>query len=50
MTRSDAHDFLEIAAQIDLRPKTTVFSLDQVNEALSAVKNDSIDGAAVIVP
>jgi len=50
MTRSDAHDFLEIAAQIDLRPKTTVFSLDQVNEALSAVKSDSIDGAAVIVP
>jgi hypothetical protein len=27
-----------------------VFSLDQVNEALVAIKNDSIDGAAVIVP
>jgi propanol-preferring alcohol dehydrogenase len=50
MTRSDARDFLKIAAEIDLRPRTTVFSLDQVNEALSAVKNDSIDGAAVIVP
>jgi alcohol dehydrogenase, propanol-preferring len=50
MTRSDAGDFLKIAAEIDLRPKTTVFSLDQVNDALVAIKSDSIDGAAVIVP
>jgi len=49
MTRSDARDFLQLAAEINLRPKTTVFSLDQVNEALVAVKNDAIDGAAVIV-
>lgn len=50
MTRDDARDFLALAAQIDLRPKVTVFSLDQANEALLAVKNDAIDGAAVIVP
>ncbi len=50
MTRADARDFLALAAQIELRPKVTVFSLDQVNEALLAVKNDAIDGAAVIVP
>jgi propanol-preferring alcohol dehydrogenase len=50
MTRADARDFLRIAAEINLRPKTTVFSLDQVNDALAAIKNDSIDGAAVIVP
>jgi propanol-preferring alcohol dehydrogenase len=50
MTRSDARDFLKIATEIDLRPRITVFSLDQVNEALRAVKSDSIDGAAVIVP
>lgn len=50
MTRSDARDFLQIAAEINLRPRTTVFSLDQVNDALAAVKSDSIDGAAVIVP
>jgi alcohol dehydrogenase, propanol-preferring len=48
MTRQDARDFLEIAAQIGLRPKSTIFPL--ANEALAAVKNDSIDGAAVIVP
>jgi propanol-preferring alcohol dehydrogenase len=50
MTRSDARDFLKIAADIRLQPQTTVFSLDQANEALAAVKNDAIDGAAVIVP
>src|SRR5579864_2765529 len=50
MTRQDARDFLALAAQIGLRPKVTVFSLEQANEALIAVKNDSIDGAAVIVP
>lgn len=50
MTRSDARDFLKIATEIGLRPRTTVFPLDQANEALSAVKSGSIDGAAVIVP
>ena len=50
MTRSDARDFLQIAGEMNLRPKTTVFSLAQANEALAAIKNDSIDGAAVIVP
>ena len=50
MTRADARDFLALAADIGLRPKVTVFSLDQANEALMAVKNDAIDGAAVIVP
>jgi len=49
MTRSDARDFLAMAAAIGLHPKVTAFSLDQANEALSAVKSDSIDGAAVIV-
>jgi alcohol dehydrogenase, propanol-preferring len=50
MTRADARDFLAVAAEIGLKPKVTVFSLDQANEALLAVKNDAIDGAAVIVP
>jgi len=50
MTRDDARDFLKIAAEINLQPKVTSFSLDQANEALLAVKNDAIDGAAVILP
>ncbi len=50
MTRADARDFLQVAAGIRLRPKTTSFPLDRANEALQAIKSDSIDGAAVIVP
>ena len=50
MTRADARDFLALAAHIGLRAKVTVFPLDQANEALLAVKNDAVDGAAVIVP
>jgi propanol-preferring alcohol dehydrogenase len=50
MTRADARDFLQVASDIGLRPQATVFPLDQANEALLAVKNDAIDGAAVIVP
>src|ERR1700704_4270880 len=50
MTRSDARDFLKLAAEISLQPKVTIFALDDANEALAAVKSDSIDGATVIVP
>jgi propanol-preferring alcohol dehydrogenase len=50
MTRADARDFLQVASEIGLQPKVTTFHLDQVNEALVAVKEDSIDGAAVILP
>jgi alcohol dehydrogenase, propanol-preferring len=50
MTRQDARDFLRLAAEIKLQPKVKGFSLDQANDALLAVKNDAIDGAAVILP
>ena len=50
MTRHDARDFLQTAAEIGLRPRVTVFPLEQANQALEAVKADAIDGAAVIVP
>jgi len=50
MTREDARDFLALAAEINLKPKVTSFPLAKVNEALQALKSDSIDGAAVIIP
>lgn len=50
MTRADARDFLNLAAAIPIRPRVTTFPLGQANEALLAIKNDSIDGAAVILP
>jgi alcohol dehydrogenase, propanol-preferring len=49
MTRSDARDFLTLAAEIRLQPKVTTFALDHANEALAAIESDSVDGAAVIV-
>jgi propanol-preferring alcohol dehydrogenase len=50
MTRADARDFLQLAAEINLQPRTTTFTLEQANDALHRVKTDSIDGAAVILP
>jgi propanol-preferring alcohol dehydrogenase len=50
MTRADARDFLQIAAEIQLKPRVTTFPLDHANEALAAIKSDSINGAAVILP
>jgi propanol-preferring alcohol dehydrogenase len=50
MTRKDACEFLKIAAAINLKPKTTVFPLDEANEALQALRQDKINGAAVIIP
>lgn len=45
MTRSEARDFLAIASEIKLRPKITTLLLDRVNDALIALKANSIDGA-----
>jgi propanol-preferring alcohol dehydrogenase len=50
MTRDDAAAFLELAAQIGLRPRATAFSLDRAADALAAIRGDALDGAAVVVP
>jgi len=50
MTRNDAKDFLELAADIRMQSNVQTFSLAQANEALAAVKQDRIDGAAVLLP
>jgi alcohol dehydrogenase, propanol-preferring len=50
MTRADARDFLGLASEIKLEPKVSEFPLAKVNDALLALKNDSINGAAVITP
>lgn len=50
MTRQDGRDFVALAAKIGIHPRTTLFRLDQVNDALAAVANDAVDGAAVVIP
>jgi propanol-preferring alcohol dehydrogenase len=47
-TRADGEEFLEEAARIPVRTHVHAFPLAQVNEALEALKNDAIRGAAVI--
>lgn len=48
-TREDGREFLEEAAQIPVRTHVQTFSFDQANDALIALKNDSIRGAGVLV-
>lgn len=48
-TRDDGREFLREAARIPAHTHTQTFSFDQANEALIALKNDSIRGAAVLV-
>jgi propanol-preferring alcohol dehydrogenase len=50
MTRQDARDFLAIAQDLRIRPQATVFSLQDANKALLAVKEETEHGSAVIVP
>jgi len=47
-TRQDGEDFLRIAAQIPVRMHTQVYPLSEANRALNALKNDAIEGAAVL--
>jgi alcohol dehydrogenase, propanol-preferring len=50
MTRQDARDFLKIAHDLNIRPQVTIFALDDANNALRAVKEETESGSAVIVP
>ena len=50
MTRQDAHDFLKVAHDLHIRPQVSVFPLAEANQALLAVKDETGEGSAVIVP
>ncbi len=47
-TRQDGEDFLRVAAEIPIRTRTRLFPLSEANRALNALKNDAIEGAAVL--
>ena len=47
-TREDGRELLREAAEIPVRASTTVFPLEEANEALVRLKHDGIDGSAVL--
>jgi len=47
-TRRDGEEFLKIAAEIPIETQVQEFGLEQANEALNALKNDAVRGAAVL--
>jgi propanol-preferring alcohol dehydrogenase len=49
LTRQDGEEFLALAPQIPIRTEVTSFPLTAANEALAALRNGKINGAAVLV-
>jgi len=47
-TRQDGEDFLRVAAEIPIHSQVTLFPLRDANRALNDLKNDRINGAAVL--
>ncbi|MGI9265246.1 MAG: alcohol dehydrogenase, partial [Gammaproteobacteria bacterium] len=50
LTRRDATEFLDLASQIPIQTHTTVYPLEQANEALTDLRDGHLSGAAVLVP
>ena len=48
-TRQDGEDLLREAAEIPIRPKVTLFPLEEANRALQMLKADEISGTGVLV-
>ncbi|HEV8575323.1 MAG TPA: zinc-dependent alcohol dehydrogenase family protein [Dehalococcoidia bacterium] len=50
VTRRDAEEFLALAPRVPVRTQVQTFTLAQANEALSALREGKVRGAAVLVP
>jgi alcohol dehydrogenase, propanol-preferring len=50
LTRKDGTDFLKVAREAGIRTHTTVFPLQDANEALSLLRDGKLTGAAVLRP
>jgi propanol-preferring alcohol dehydrogenase len=50
LTRKDAEDFLALAPKIPVVTETVPYPLEQANEALGALREGRLTGAAVLVP
>jgi propanol-preferring alcohol dehydrogenase len=49
LTRHDGKEFLALAAQVRVHPKTQTFRLSEANDALDRLREGSLQGAAVLV-
>lgn len=50
LTRSDGREFMELAPRLPIKTEVEIFNLELANEALAALRNGKIRGAAVLVP
>jgi len=50
LTRRDGEEFMALAPQVPVRTTTVPFPLAGANEALAALREGRIEGAAVLVP
>jgi len=48
LTREDGREFMKIAGEIDLRPRVQLFPLGQAAQALAALEQGRLQGAAVL--
>jgi alcohol dehydrogenase, propanol-preferring len=48
LTRTDATDFLALAPRVPVRTQVRVFPLSAANEALQALREGRVQGAAVL--
>lgn len=50
LTRQDGEEFFPLAAKAQVKTRTTRYPLAEANEALNALRNGLLQGAAVLVP
>jgi propanol-preferring alcohol dehydrogenase len=50
LTRADGEAFLARAARTPIRTETKSYPLERANEALDALREGRLEGAAVLVP
>jgi len=50
LTRADGEAFMRVAAETPIRTQTKAFPLEEANEALAALREGRLEGAAVLVP
>lgn len=47
-TRADGEEFLRLAAALEIRPRTTSYAFDQVDQALDDLAGGALTGAAIV--